>query len=223
MRTLRSYSFYDCGALRRVFLPKGLTSLGLGTFQNCAALERVFLPDGITGIGYKVFAGCARLSRIGIPSSIRFIHQNAFSDGACSAAKDSTLHIYYGDSESWWSYWNRQQSENTYLAEQATSLPINAGAARKVFHYESRPPVSAAVSEEDPTAAELWLPANLPLENALLLAESLDENGRAAQIAEGGLERDNAVFSGFHPKRPGRLFFLDPETLIPLTEAAGLE
>ena len=52
----------DCGALKYITLPSGVTRIGTGAFANCAVLKEVVLSDGIEDIGYDAFKNCNKLA-----------------------------------------------------------------------------------------------------------------------------------------------------------------
>lgn len=65
-------------ALRRVFLPEGVTRIGRRAFAGCSALEWVRLPAGLTAIAERMFSGCGALKRVTLPETVTEIGAYAF-------------------------------------------------------------------------------------------------------------------------------------------------
>ncbi len=100
LKTLGSYAFLDCAALKEANIPENteigafvfrnctaLTSVTLpsrmdtipeGLFDSCSALTAVTLPEGITSIGQFAFNYCLKLSEITIPETVSTIGAYAF-------------------------------------------------------------------------------------------------------------------------------------------------
>ena len=69
--------------LEKGFIPKSIdgtpvSRIGDSAFRNCGTLKLLTLPDGITSIGEKAFSSCSKLERIVIPESATAISSNAF-------------------------------------------------------------------------------------------------------------------------------------------------
>ena len=58
----------NCGSLRSISLPHGLTSIGEFAFVDCQSLASISLPNGLTSIGGRAFAGCSNLVRVNVSS-----------------------------------------------------------------------------------------------------------------------------------------------------------
>jgi uncharacterized protein YjdB len=69
--------FSDCNSLKKIVLPKSVTSLYYA-FYGCENLEEVVLQEGLTSIGYYSFQNCSKLKSINIPSSVTSIDYGAF-------------------------------------------------------------------------------------------------------------------------------------------------
>ena len=90
---------YNCTALKKVNIPGGLDTFGMGTlegctaltevtfgdgfaletlprgmFKNCESLEQITLPTGLTELEYELFFGCRSLRSITIPSGVTKIN-----------------------------------------------------------------------------------------------------------------------------------------------------
>lgn len=71
--------FYHKDAVRSIYLPKGLTSIGLATFKNCKNLSSVSIPSTVKSIGYNAFYGCSALTEITLPRGVS-VSSHAFDD-----------------------------------------------------------------------------------------------------------------------------------------------
>ena len=80
--TFRSgqYNHNQFRKLRKLVLPRSVTTIEKSTFQCCALLTHVTLPDTLTSIGPCAFSGCALLSHIHLPKSIVSIGHDAFAN-----------------------------------------------------------------------------------------------------------------------------------------------
>ena len=50
--------------LRKVEIPKGVTSIAEGVFENCESLESIVIPESVTYIKKNAFEGCTSLKTI---------------------------------------------------------------------------------------------------------------------------------------------------------------
>lgn len=78
IQTIGAYAFSGCTALERISLPKGLQMLPPRLFDKCSALTQITLPEGLSSIGEYAFYGCSSLQRLHLPESIRQIGKYAF-------------------------------------------------------------------------------------------------------------------------------------------------
>jgi len=76
-------------ALRRVFLPDTVVSIGAHAFHGCSALERVSLPANLQEISQRMFDGCASLEQVTLSAGLKAIGDYAFY--GCSSLKK--LHL----------------------------------------------------------------------------------------------------------------------------------
>lgn len=67
-----------CTGLTRIFIPKGVNSIGFGAFQNCSSLQFISLPNAID-IPADCFNGCYNLKFIEGSRGIFKIGENAFA------------------------------------------------------------------------------------------------------------------------------------------------
>ena len=54
-RGIADRAFYGCGALTRITIPDGVTSIGAEAFSGCSALTSVTIPASVTKMGASVF------------------------------------------------------------------------------------------------------------------------------------------------------------------------
>ena len=78
-----SNAFYECGSLKSVEIPNGVTSIGESAFEDCTSLASVVIPNGVTSIGESAFTACRSLASVEIPNSVTSIGEYAFN--ACSS------------------------------------------------------------------------------------------------------------------------------------------
>ena len=76
----------------RVFIGKGISSIGSNVFKNCSELDFVGLPYSLTSIGESAFESCSNLTTPLFLTSLTSIGDNAFKN--C----DSFTKIYIGSS-----------------------------------------------------------------------------------------------------------------------------
>ena len=76
--SIGDYMFYGCSKLLSVTIPYSIKSIGASAFRICYGLTSVALPNGMTSIGDHVFAGCSGLKSMTIPDSITRISDYAF-------------------------------------------------------------------------------------------------------------------------------------------------
>lgn len=78
VETIGAYAFSGCSALEMIHLPAGLKEIPPRMFQGCAALQQVHLPEGLCAIGEYAFYGCGELKRLQLPESVERIGKYAF-------------------------------------------------------------------------------------------------------------------------------------------------
>jgi len=78
VETIGAYAFHGCSALERVSLPKKLQEISLRMFDGCASLAQITLPAGLTAIGDYAFYGCGSLERLHLPETVKRIGKYAF-------------------------------------------------------------------------------------------------------------------------------------------------
>ena len=65
-------------AITKIFISKGITSIGSEAFYNCSNLTSINIPNSVTSIGEFAFEGCSNLTSINIPNSVTSIGKYAF-------------------------------------------------------------------------------------------------------------------------------------------------
>jgi len=80
--TIGNGVFQNCTSLTSAALGKGVASMGESTFKGCSALESVRLPVTLETIGSYAFYGCAGLSEVVIPEGVTSIETRAFENCA---------------------------------------------------------------------------------------------------------------------------------------------
>ena len=94
-------AFLDCRALKSLWMPDSVTSVGgslcegcvnlerarisaglrhpeIAMFCGCASLKEIELPEGLESIGENMFAGCSSLRRIKIPGTVKHFRNDTF-------------------------------------------------------------------------------------------------------------------------------------------------
>lgn len=89
LKTLDTNSFYICTALRSIYLPDCLTSVGNQAFFKCSSLESITIPDNVTTLGTYAFKGCSALKQASIGNGITQIPLEAFMD--CTSLESVSL------------------------------------------------------------------------------------------------------------------------------------
>jgi len=85
---------------KHVFIPSGLTSIGVRAFEGCKSLKSITISDSVTSIGYGAFYDCSSLESVTIPNSVTSIGENAFGDafGRCQSLRS----VYYNGTLTEW-------------------------------------------------------------------------------------------------------------------------
>lgn len=72
-------AFYNCEALRKVYVPNTVNEIDSNAFAECAALESFSFPQSATEISYQTFWGCSSLTNVSLPEGLRKIEWQAFA------------------------------------------------------------------------------------------------------------------------------------------------
>ncbi len=83
------YAFCSCNNLKRLTLPKDITSIEQSAFFGCSGLTSITIPSSVTAIGKWSFYDCQNLSSVKLPSEITAISNSAF--GECISLKNIEL------------------------------------------------------------------------------------------------------------------------------------
>lgn len=78
IETIGAYAFSGCSALERIHLPAKLTEISQRMFDDCGSLEQLTLPAGLRSIGDYAFYGCGKLKRLHLPEGVQQIGKYAF-------------------------------------------------------------------------------------------------------------------------------------------------
>ncbi|MCI5678729.1 MAG: leucine-rich repeat domain-containing protein [Bacteroidales bacterium] len=78
IETIGAYAFSGCSALERIHLPAKLTEISQRMFDGCGSLEQLTLPAGLRSIGDYAFYGCGKLKRLHLPEGVQQIGKYAF-------------------------------------------------------------------------------------------------------------------------------------------------
>ena len=74
------YAFCSCNNLKRLTLPKDITSIGQSAFFGCSGLTSITIPSSVTAIGKWSFYDCSSLTSIELPNSTTTIDEAAFQN-----------------------------------------------------------------------------------------------------------------------------------------------
>ena len=89
MDSIGSGAFMDCGELRSLIIPRGITVLEAGLFGECRNLRTVTIPDGVTSLVNATFMDCWSLGSIELPDSLTTIGGFAFY--SCESLAEITI------------------------------------------------------------------------------------------------------------------------------------
>ena len=83
------YAFCSCNNLKRLTLPKDITSIEQSAFFGCSGLTSITIPSSVTAIGKWSFYDCSSLTSIELPNSTTTIDESAFQN--CTSLASVTL------------------------------------------------------------------------------------------------------------------------------------
>ncbi len=86
---LENNAFEGFSALKSVYLPNELITIGKDAFRDCSSLEIMSIPAGVKSIGESAFLGCSSLVSVVIPSGVTAIPVSAFKN--CSSLGTAEL------------------------------------------------------------------------------------------------------------------------------------
>jgi len=76
--SIGDYAFRECTSLTSIAIPDGVTSIGDYAFWECTSLMSIAIPDSVTSIGDSAFWDCDSLTSIAIPDGVTSIGDSAF-------------------------------------------------------------------------------------------------------------------------------------------------
>ena len=76
---IENFLFYENADIKKVILPKTLSTIGDGAFYKCINLEEVVFPDTLVKIGAYSFFNCA-LTSFTAPNTLKWIGPSAFKE-----------------------------------------------------------------------------------------------------------------------------------------------
>ena len=82
-------AFSSCNSLKRLTLPKDITSIEQSAFFGCTGLMSITIPSYVTSISKYAFWGCSSLTSIELPNSLTTIEESAFY--GCTSLTSVTL------------------------------------------------------------------------------------------------------------------------------------
>ena len=82
-------AFSSCNSLKRLTLPKDITSIEQSAFFGCTGLMSITIPSYVTSISKYAFWGCSGLTSIELPNSVTSIDEAAFRE--CTSLTSVTL------------------------------------------------------------------------------------------------------------------------------------
>lgn len=218
LKIIGNGAFYGCSGLTAVSLPASLTFIGGSAFDGCESLETVVY----TGTGRLADLCEGGLEGTGFGEGLTFRYAAAIQDGGTGA---SGAAVYTpGDSVTLAAGTKTGYTFDGWTVSGVTLTEAQLKAPELTFTMPDGPvtasanwalPSADSVSQTGSTVT-LTFPGAAPADGALVLA-ALD--GTAALPGTYDAARSEVSFQ--KPLESGRkLFFLDPDTLIPLAKPA---
>ncbi|MDR0914307.1 MAG: leucine-rich repeat protein [Oscillospiraceae bacterium] len=93
LTTIPQLCFYECTALKSVYIDSSVTTLARQSFQGCTALEDIYLGNKITQPATTVFYKCSNLKSAWLGSSITSIGFLKRSSYSCVGENFEEIHI----------------------------------------------------------------------------------------------------------------------------------
>lgn len=76
--TIEEYAFSGCSALETIELSEGLKTIGEYAFQSCTNIKSIDIPEGVETIGERAFSYNVFAENLSIPKSVKSIGDGAF-------------------------------------------------------------------------------------------------------------------------------------------------
>ncbi len=89
-----SFAFSQCKGLKKITLPRHITSIGTSAFSDCTALTNILIPDSVVEIDAFAFSGCRSLKTATIGKAVQTIGRYAFYN--CNTLTSVTFKNKYG-------------------------------------------------------------------------------------------------------------------------------
>lgn len=87
--SIEQSAFFGCSGLTSITIPSSVTAIGKWSFLFCSSLRNINLPSKISSIGDAAFIRCSNMTSLSISSNITSIGRSAFSD--CKSLKNLTI------------------------------------------------------------------------------------------------------------------------------------
>lgn len=208
-----SGAFFGCG-LTDVSIPDHVASIDKSAFSDCGDLTSVTISGNITVIREFMFRSCVSLTSVTIPDSVTRIERGVFLD--CGSLAD----IYYPGTKSQWKRIKIDTDGNDVLEKaviHCSNGVIVPPSSPSIFVFLADLSGGRATVAADPAAL-----AALPKAPAVLTA--VLDGDRVTSSARGELAAATGEITFQASLKSGdKLFFLDPDTFIPLARPAVLE
>ena len=107
-------AFFQCGDLKNIIIPDGVTGIGYQAFGDCIELTELTIPDSIRYLDTNAFDGCRNLSVVNIPDSYYFSGEKLSSSiVSCIFPSDAQLAgvLFYQDGKKWQEFLNNKIGE----------------------------------------------------------------------------------------------------------------
>ena len=226
-------AFEYCSGLSSVTIPDGVTSIGNSAFGHCSRLADVTIPDSVAFIDCDAFRGCFSLASAAIPDGVKSIEAHTFN--GCSSLASVTIPISvtsigvhafaFCDRLTAICYGGGEEKWEALLSNSSVEIPETA-----VVYFNGQRPaptvsvVGSPVQTGSVTTVQttpMSLSAILPASGKAPIVLAAPSSGGAAS---GAADTDTGEIT-FHAslKSGDKLFFLDPDTFIPLAMPAVLK
>lgn len=226
-------AFWTCPDLEELIVDEGNPSYasGDGVLFNKSKTELIKYPAGKSGSSYEIpntvitiidgaFGNCSSLTSVSIPTSVKTIEEFAF-DG-CSGLKTA---LYAGSENEW---------QGIKIGSRGNGPLLKA----EIYYNGKRPPLEPdATIDDDPSGAAAGATVTIPPASLAAISgavasgkdpavfAAVQDGSRVLNTVQGKITDPSNGKIGFTAdlKPNDRLFFLDPDTFIPLAKPAVLK